>query len=65
LNIIQETNNTIRETELKDTYELFESEYMEGFSLRHVLTKEEIKLTFDDKSAATQYAERRGWTLRK
>lgn len=63
MNIIQQTNNTIRESELRTTYELFESEYMQGFSLKHAFTKEEIKLTFDTKAAAALHAERNGWTL--
>lgn len=64
LNIISETNNIIRKEELKDVYVLFESEYMSGFSMKHALTGKEIKLTFDDKSAAINYANNQGWTLR-
>lgn len=63
MNIILETNNMIREKEMKNVYELCESEYMEGYSFKHVLTGETHQLVFDSKTGAKKYAERQNWII--
>jgi hypothetical protein len=53
----------IREKEMKNVYELCESEYMEGYSFKHVLTGETHQLVFDSKTGAKKYAERQNWII--
>lgn len=63
MNIVLEMNNMIREKEMHNVYELCESEYMEGFCFKHILTGETHHLVFDNKSGATKYAEKQNWII--
>lgn len=60
--MFKDINISIRNRELKDTYSLVESEFG-TIRLKHVVTGQEINLSFLDSPAAMKYAERKNLVI--
>lgn len=60
--MLKDINISIRKQELKDTYSLIESEFG-TVRLQHVLTQQQLDLSFLDQQAAIKYCQYQNFTI--